>query len=173
MAEDKVIAIIPSSIPWSEIKHKYETGRMNSTEISRQYGVKADTVRKRAQRQQWQTPSGLRDKARELLRKADHIDGQVSDELIEDFKERRNSHRKRMAKIADQYLNDVADGVIDINVSSMNDLKALDDITRRNLGMDIEDEANKQKLVNMSNFESVKPVSPKAEKEGELIELTD
>lgn len=147
---------------WEAIRIACVEGGFTLRQASEHYGVSLDAIKTKCYRENWQTPSVLKERAALALRevKKEELE-QLKEKIREDrvdYVAKREEHRKRMMQVSDDVLTKLIDnGFEHLKIKSVRDLDVLDTIMRRTLGIDLEDAAD-AKLMTL-DFSNVKPAS--------------
>lgn len=114
-------------------------------EIREALGISYTALRKRSEAEQWPTPQRVKRAVyAETKRQERQTLDDVRNEVAQRFANERSQHRERILEAVKSALSNIDPETI--TVKSVNDLKTLDDIQRRNLGMDLEDESNIKRI---------------------------
>ena len=162
--------------PWKEIEALFCAGH-TSKAIGDEYGVCANTIRKRSLRENWPTVGNLKRQAASLLAKAHEAElGSLSDNPVDAL----------VARVADQKITH-QNAVLDITaaatakmkkelsdpkssfklIKSAHDFELVDRVARRNLGLDQED-LGSGLSVNITAFST--PPTPMKQAEGYVVD---
>jgi hypothetical protein len=141
---------ICANLPWKEIKALYCAGVKGETIVGEYPGLTLSVLNKRASRKKWQSPAQLRKEAERLARRSEAIAKDLGEfvpdnpdaKLAEMVSRGIISHRVAILEEVEKSIEDLRErGPLPIN--SVNDLAKLDEVARRNLGLDKEDASNK------------------------------
>jgi hypothetical protein len=122
---------------WGEIEVACAAG-MTFPDAERHFGVKRDTIRKRAKRHKWVLPHHVMEAVREAAR------GAVA-KTARDWLAKGESHREKMFDIAEQSLKTVKK----VKVKTAKDLEIIDKVGRRAAGLE-NDEGAKLTLIQLN-----------------------
>ena len=161
---------------WEAMRSACVEGGMTFTEASNHYSVNLETIRSRAKREDWQTASVMRAKAQRALREVKQEEDEQLKAAIRldrvDLVRKKEEHRMQMMQACDDIMTTTADnGFEHLKIRGIRDLEVLDAMVRRNLGMDIEDQAA-GKLMTL-DFSGVKPATVEEKKASPPIDDED
>lgn len=140
-------------ISWDGPRMAFAAG-MTLAEISKKFGIAEGSVNSACSRQGWnrlllEAKNSTKQRTENLTGNSETGNLQVippdaARVLAEDLAEKGNAHRVQLAHLIEQKMEDLkADGLPEVKF--MSDVKILDDIARRNFGLD--QEASQQKCI--------------------------
>lgn len=152
----------PQIKDWEEIEKLVIAG-MSIPDAARKFGLKPNTVRVRAIRNNWPTPDAIAKRAKELT--VPEKNDKVIQAAAEDWNAKGEAHRKVAFEIATESIKQFKAKP----PKNFRELKAADDIARRAAGLDIS-EVNQQTLIMMhERVNSFEDEQPEEIIEGEVI----
>lgn len=119
-----------AGVNWEDIEAACIAG-LSYLEAEKRYGVKANTIRQRAQRKKWPTPTAIASRAKELSRET----GQNPAVIMADWQSRGEKWRENVFQIATESLKTVKK----LKVNGAKDFELIDKVGRRAAGLDVAD----------------------------------
>ena len=129
---------------WKEA-HKLAIEGVKFSAIESITGIKESAIKQRSVNDRWLTPKKLDNIAKAKAREEQAATIQmVEDEVAKRYALERNHHRDKITEIAKQVIKQL--DPTKLQIKTVKDLKYIDDIARRNLGMDLEDASNAKRI---------------------------